>query len=158
MIDPSTQLAALIRAQFAAQFKAQSRHRLSGQGPERQDLQAPPGGNEGTAPARSQRGISDESNADARISQMVALRVQALSPNDPQRQKKAFRIFLESVLTQEFGRDRFDDKGFEQMVDAVLQRMESDAELSAALHEAGNLLLAEAGAPRPHTEAHKPSR
>lgn len=89
---------------------------------------------------------------------MVALRVQALSPNDPQRQKKAFRIFLESVLTQEFGRDRFDDKGFEQMVDAVLQRMESDAELSAALHEAGNLLLAEAGAPRPHTEAHKPSR
>ena len=73
----------------------------------------------------------------------MALRVRALSPSDPQRERKAFRLFLESVLVQAFGRDRLDDKGFDQMVDVVLQRMEGDAELHAALREAGALLLSE---------------
>jgi len=68
------------------------------------------------------------------------LRVAALSPHDPQRQRKAFRIFLESVLLQTFGRGRPDDRGFDEMVDTVLQRMEGDAELNAALHRAGALL------------------
>ena len=76
---------------------------------------------------------------------MVALRVRALSPDDPQRQRKAFRIFLESVLVQTFGRDRLDARGFDQLTDAVLERMDSDAELRAALREAGALLLADQG-------------
>jgi hypothetical protein len=53
-------------------------------------------------------------------------------------------LFLESVLIQSFGRDRLDERGFDQMVDTVLQRMESDPELQAALREAGGLLLSEA--------------
>jgi hypothetical protein len=76
---------------------------------------------------------------------MVALRVRALSPDDPQRQRKAFRIFLQSVLVQTFGSDRLDARGFDQLVDKVLERMDSDAELHAALREAGALLLAEQG-------------
>ncbi|MDQ0086108.1 hypothetical protein J2W35_006489 [Variovorax boronicumulans] len=86
-----------------------------------------------------------DSSEEAKIRQMVALRVRALSPDDPQRQRKAFRLFLESVLMQEFGRDRLGDKGFDQMVDAVLQRMESDPQLHAALREAGDLLLVDEG-------------
>lgn len=71
-------------------------------------------------------------------------RIGALSPDDPHRQRKAFRMFLEAVLVQEFGRGRLDENGFDQMVDTVLERMESDAGLNAAMQEAGKLLLAEA--------------
>lgn len=113
---------------------------------------------EGWAPASSQRPIDADSSDEAQIRQMVAMRVRALSPDDPQRQRKAFRLFLESVLVQELGRDRLDDKGFDQMVDTVLQRMESDAGLKAALHEAGNLLFAEAVPAQPPADTGKPSR
>ena len=134
MIDPSTQLAAMIRAQFGAQFRAQAKNRsIAGRdaahvevAPRRDGDSPRPGGDE------------------TQIQQRVALRVRALSPDDPQRQRKAFRLFLESVLVQAFGRDRLDDRGFDQMVDAVLQRMESDAELGVALREAGDQLLADA--------------
>lgn len=150
MIDPSTQLAAMIRAQFAAQFRAQSQQQSAGRG-----------GIVGQGAQRKPADVSEKARRDpagdsadgvdafgapadaARLQQLVALRVRALSPNDPQRERKAFRLFLESVLVQAFGRDRLDDKGFDQMVDAVLQRMEGDAELHAALREAGALLLSE---------------
>jgi hypothetical protein len=160
MIDPSTQLAALIRAQFAAQFRAQNQGRPSGSNAAPRDVQASPGESEGEGltPAGGQRSTSVDSSEEAQIRQMVALRVRALSPNDPQRQRKAFRLFLESVLMQEFGRERLDVKGFDQMVDAVLQRMESDAELNAALQEAGSLLLAEATSTQPPAGTDKPSR
>lgn len=126
MIDPSTQLAAMIRAQFGAQVSAQAKARSA----VKHDTGR--AGNPGAS-----------GKAETSIQQLVALRVRALSPDHPQRQCKAFRIFLESVLMQAFGRDRLDDRGFDQMVDAVLQRMESDAELRAALREAGDLLLAD---------------
>lgn len=142
MIDTSTQLAAMIRAQFAAQFRAQAKDRpVAGR-----DAHAARG--ESGPASRSSGEVvvpNPPANKDAQIQQMVALRVRALSPDDPQRQRKAFRLFLESVLMQAFGRERLDDRGFDQMVDAVLQRMEADPQLSAALREAGDLLLADAG-------------
>jgi hypothetical protein len=116
MIDPSSQLAAMVRAQFGAQRRV----------PARRD----------PAPRHAGQG-------DATIQQTIALRVRALSPDDPQRQRKAFRIFLESVLMQAFGRRRPDAHGFDQLVDTVLHRMEDDAALEAALREAGGLLLAD---------------
>ena len=135
MIDPTTQLAAMIRAQFAAQFRAQAAKErpLSG----RHAGQA--------ADARQERRANESASDDAQLQQLVALRVRALSPDDPQRGRKAFRLFLESVLVQAFGRDRLDDRGFDQMVDAVLQRMEGDPALHEMVHEAGELLLADAG-------------
>lgn len=157
MIDPSTQLAALIRAQFAAQFRTQNRSRPSGHNSDPHDVRTTHSEDEGSAPVDGQRPINADSSEEAQIRQMVALRVRALSPNDPQRQRKAFRLFLESVLIQEFGRDRLDDKGFDQMIDAVLQRMEGDAQLNAALHEAGNFLLAEAAPAHPPAKTDKPS-
>jgi len=135
-IDVSSRLAAMVRAQFGTQFGAQAMHRAAG----------------GTNAARSETAAKrDAGNSqaaaegDAALQQMVALRVRALSPDDPQRQRKAFRIFLESVLVQTFGRDRLDARGFDQLTDAVLERMDSDAELRAALREAGALLLADQG-------------
>ncbi|SFO54265.1 hypothetical protein SAMN05443579_103701 [Variovorax sp. PDC80] len=150
MIDPSTQLAAMIRAQFAAQFRAQSQQQsagrggIAGQGAQRKPADASEKARRDPAgdSADGVDGFGAPADA-AQLQQLVALRVRALSPNDPQRERKAFRLFLESVLVQAFGRDRLDDKGFDQMVDAVLQRMEGDAELHAALREAGALLLSE---------------
>lgn len=154
MIDPSTQLAAMIRAQFAAQFRAQAksserggtadcraalREAAAGASGRNVDGQ---GGGPGSANAQGS-GFSKDTES-ARLQQLVALRVRALSPDDPQRERKAFRLFLESVLVQAFGRDRLDDRGFDQMIDTVLHRMEGDAELHAALREAGGLLLSEA--------------
>jgi hypothetical protein len=146
MIDPTTQLAAMIRAQFAAQFRSQQaatmRGGVSGRRPGRKLEDTPVG--VGRDPGGELSGGLDSSGSQsdaAQLQQMVALRVRALSPNDPQRERKAFRLFLESVLVQSFGRDRLDDKGLEQMVDTVLQRMEGDPQLHAALREAGSLLL-----------------
>lgn len=139
MIDTSTQLAAMIRAQFAAQFRAQAKNRAVTSRDAHAAQSDPASRSSGEAIPNTP---TDE---DTQIQQMVALRVRSLSPDDPQRQRKAFRLFLESVLMQAFGRDRLDDRGFDQMVDAVLQRMESDPQLHAALREAGDLLLADAG-------------
>ena len=145
MIDRSSQLAVMIRAQFAAQLHAQAKDR-----PEAKQV----------APRNTDDPGQLTEKGEAQLQQLVALRVRALSPDDPQRQRKAFRLFLESVLMQAFGRERLDDRGFDQMVDAVLQRMESDAELFAALREAGDLLLAEAApdtGSRPAPSAKNPS-
>jgi len=144
MIDRATHLAAMIRAQFAAQFQARATNQPSatqqaGQRAAKAARSAEPslGAPSGKAPAPA--------NDEERIQQMVAQRVRSLSPDDSQRQRKAFRLFLESVLIQTFGRDRLDDRGFDQMVDTVLQRMENDPQLDAALREAGDQLLADAG-------------
>lgn len=152
MIDPSTQLAAMIRAQFAAQFRAQAKSQERGREADEQAVarRNATGGSESTSSGASGRSAAGSQAAatpnaqDARLQQLVALRVSALSPNDPQRERKAFRLFLESVLIQAFGRDRLDERGFDQMVNTVLQRMENDTELQAALREAGGLLLSEA--------------
>ena len=134
MIDPSNRLAALIRAQFAAQLRPTVQARAS------------------AAPLRpastaGENAMSGAGGADAQIQELVALRVRALSPEDPQRRRKAFRLFLEGVLLQEFGRDRLDDKGLGELVDSVMQRMEEDAQLIQAMQDAGDVLLADA-APR----------
>lgn len=135
MIDPTSQLAAMIRAQFSAQFQAQAKARgLAARETPSDGRLAKPKGEPDAYVA---------GDTDAQIQQMVALRVRALSPDDPQRQRKAFRLFLESVLMQTFGRERIDGIAFDQMVDAVMQRMEGDEELHTALREAGDLLLAD---------------
>ena len=54
--------------------------------------------------------------------EIIVLGIGAVA-QDPQRQRKAFRIFLESVLLEEFGRDRLGDPGFDRLVDQVLQQL-----------------------------------
>ena len=140
MIDPTTQLAALIRAQLGAQTQTQAQARTQARN------QPDPAQAAGSRRAREEQGESGRSPSsdDAQLHRAVVSRIGILSPDDPQRQRKAFRMFLESVLMQEFGRGRLGENGFDQMVDTVLERMESDAGLSAAMQEAGRLLLAEA--------------
>jgi hypothetical protein len=73
---------------------------------------------------------------------VIARRVQAIDPGDPDRRRKAFRVFLESVLLAELGEALINDPGFYQLVDQVQSRMQTDADLARAMDEAADLLLA----------------
>lgn len=77
-----------------------------------------------------------------RMGKLLGQRVKALDPDDPQRGKKAFRIFLESVLLAELGETLINDPGFYQMVDDIQKAMEQDTQIAAAIGKAVNLLLA----------------
>jgi hypothetical protein len=139
-IDTSAQLAAMIRAQFGAQYRAR--------GGKRSTASTSPNATVGRGASRTAPDGGDASPAeigDAALRQMVALRVSALAPDDPQRQRKAFRVFLESVLLQAFGTKRLAGSHLDQLVEVVLERMDGEPELHAALREAGELLLADIG-------------
>ena len=58
------------------------------------------------------------------LTQVFARRVLAIDPHDTQRERKAFRVFLESVPLAEFGSTLMNDAGFHQLVDEVQQQME----------------------------------
>lgn len=143
-IDPANQLAALIRAQIGAQARAKARKAAGGD----RVNSGLPQDSIGVAGRQSDHGaagmsLSSSSKAaeERSLQQLVSLRVRALSPDDPQRPRKAFRIFLESVLMQEFGRDRANDPGFHQLIDQVMHQMEGDEGLNSAVLQAGEILL-----------------
>jgi hypothetical protein len=77
------------------------------------------------------------------IGSALMKRVQMIGPEDPERERKAFRAFLESMLLAELGESLINDAGFYEMVDHIHQQMESDPDLAAAIHEAAALLLGE---------------
>lgn len=79
------------------------------------------------------------------VAAVVARRVQALDRDDPDRHRKAFRVFLESVLLAEFGPALVNDAGFHRLVDDVQATMQSDRELAAQVREAAVSLLDERG-------------
>ncbi|MRT00174.1 hypothetical protein GJQ57_16150 [Ralstonia pickettii] len=71
----------------------------------------------------------------------VAQAVVAIDPDDPQRKKKAFRVYLGSVLANELGLHLLNDPGFDDLVGRVQASMEHDPKLSVAMERAGQLLL-----------------
>lgn len=73
---------------------------------------------------------------------VVMRRVAALSPDDPQRSRKAFRIFLETMLLAELGGDLINDPAFYDLVGKVQEQMEARPELAAAIDRASQALLA----------------
>ena len=72
-------------------------------------------------------------------------RLQGVSSDDPQRKRKAFRIFLESVLEKELGSAFQSDIQFSQVVEQVLQQIESDVELNENSLLVGEILLDQLG-------------
>jgi len=128
-IDSAVQLAALIRRQVAA-LRAPAR-------PGR--VVASP---DGELPKSSKPGGA-ESHDD--VAGLISRRVRSIDPDDPQRARKAFRVFLESVLLSELGDGLINDPGFYQMVDHVQNQMEADPHLAHAIQEAAAVLLSERG-------------
>lgn len=76
-------------------------------------------------------------------------RVSALDRDDPDRERKAFRYFLEAALLSELGAGLINDPKFHQLVDIVQQRMQAQPDLLAASQKAARLLLAMPGEAQP---------
>lgn len=95
----------------------------------------------GTRARVPQRGNAAASGESARARTGVAQRVGTLGRDDPDRRRKAVRIYLESELAREFGAGLLNDPSLPQLLDAVQLRMQEDAETAAAVEALGDLLL-----------------
>ncbi|MFL6676161.1 MAG: hypothetical protein ACJ8LG_23065 [Massilia sp.] len=75
------------------------------------------------------------------LEQLILERVLAVDPADPDGRRKAFRLFLESVLAHELGPDLLTDAAYNQVVEKVHQTMDKNEALSSAMDKAGEFLL-----------------
>lgn len=125
-LDPANQLAALIRVQVASLRRRQE--------------SKTPGGQRKPPSSGTSAGAPD-------LAALVAQRIRSIAHDDPQRERKAFRMFLEAVLVSELGQDLVGDPAFGLMVDHVQGQMEGDPELARAADEAARLLLKPADGP-----------
>jgi hypothetical protein len=73
---------------------------------------------------------------------LAASRIQALSPDDPQRRSKGLRIVLEAVLLQELGAAVANDLRFSDLVSAVQRDMQADSQIAAAANALVDALAA----------------
>lgn len=124
-IDGASGMAALIRAQALEQ--ARSRHAA---GPKTD-------AGEGDSAVKKSLG-------DGRLQASLLQRLRSLDAQDPDRWRKAFRMFMEDALLREWGASMQADPQFPGLVDQVLERMLADPALTAASREAAELLLAQA--------------
>jgi hypothetical protein len=120
-IDPSSPLFAQIRAQALAWKK-----RVAGRG--------------GTEKAAEEQS-TDTAGASQDWLVQVARSVVAIGPDDPEPQRKAFRIYLQAVLARECRIRAGNDPGFQELVDRVQETMEADPRLRTAMLAAGAMLL-----------------
>lgn len=99
-------------------------------------------------PARGQRSRTAGQPAQGQpqdLAGVVAQRIQALAPDDPERKRKALRIFLESLLLQQLGPELLRDSSFAEMVDTVQGQMEADREIAAAAEALSEILVSGSG-------------
>jgi hypothetical protein len=94
-----------------------------------------------TAAGAASSSSSSKANVQADMASVLAKRVQLIAPDDPQRQSKAFRAFLEAMLLAELGESLINDPAFYEMVDHVQQQMASDPQLAQAMSQASEILL-----------------
>ncbi|HEX5682663.1 MAG TPA: hypothetical protein VFY73_01400 [Ideonella sp.] len=83
--------------------------------------------------------------AEEDLATSIARRVAAIDQADPERRRKAFRVFLESVLLDEWGPQLINDPGFYQLVESVQVQMETDPVLQALMDEAADRLVRRLG-------------
>lgn len=67
------------------------------------------------------------------LKERVRGRLRSLDPNDPGRQQKARRVFLESVLSWQFGDELLLDRGFEEMISGVQEALQAHPRLEQKL-------------------------
>ena len=115
-IDPAARLAALMRTATSLRRK-QPAGGASG-------LEAKPG-----------------NGARVDLASLAAQRLRAVDPSDPERSRKATRIYLECVMLAELGPNLANDPAFPLMVDAVHEQMRGEPQLAQALEEAAAILL-----------------
>ncbi|VVE90707.1 hypothetical protein [Pandoraea bronchicola] len=75
------------------------------------------------------------------LASVVARRIQEIDNETPNPERRAFHIFLESVVLAELGEHLANDPGFYQLIEDVHQQMEADPKLGPLVGQAGALLL-----------------
>jgi len=95
----------------------------------------------GVRPNAGSRKDATYGSAGFDLAATIARRVAAIEQNDPERRRKAFRVFLESLMLQEWGSQLMNDPGFHQLVDSVQAQMEDQASLHRLMDEAADRLL-----------------
>ena len=71
----------------------------------------------------------------------LASRLAVLKRDDPQRARKALRLFIEAVLLDEFGEELILGAEFERLVDRTLVALEGDEAIRQMLNEGVDELL-----------------
>ena len=105
-----------------------------------------PASNSASQAPRTQRKRSEAPAADD-LSAIVAGRIRSIDSSDPQRGRKAMRMFLEIVVLSELGPHLANDPKFNVMLDHIEHEMNNDADLAQASHEAAEFLLRAADGP-----------
>ena len=77
------------------------------------------------------------------LSPAMTQRIAAIDGADPQRRRKAVLVLLEAQLALEFGTALLNDPTLPQLLDAVQDQMQADAQLAEAVHALGDWLLAQ---------------
>lgn len=133
-IDAATALNALLKSRSAAGERATLAATATATAP---------------AAARQQDGRTAQAKveiqAGPRIEPQILQRIRALAQDDPQRRRKAFRIFMESVLLNQLGRSLVGDLEFSQLVDRVVQQIEEDPSLRQSSVLAAEILIEQSG-------------
>jgi hypothetical protein len=78
------------------------------------------------------------------IAALIGQRIKAIDRDDPNRGRKTFRVFVESILLSEFGEDLINDSQFYRIVDDVQQQMETDPATQASVATATQELVKQA--------------
>jgi hypothetical protein len=63
----------------------------------------------------------------------LAQRIQAINPDDKRRHHKAVRIFLETILVNEFGDGLLTDPKFSEVIEEIQATMDADSAISKQL-------------------------
>lgn len=102
---------------------------------------APDAGRKAAASSGAPARRTAERYAQENLGSLIELRVRQIGRDDPNRGRKAFRVFLEAVLLSHFGEAMVGDPRFFQMVDDVQLAMEADAGCSDLVARAIEQLL-----------------
>lgn len=106
------------------------------------DLQARLASLRPRAPAAGASRVRSEQPESGASAAVLAQRIAAIDTNDPDRRRKAVRIFLEGELARTFGLALLNDPSFPALLDSVQDQMQQDTQAAAAVHALGDWLLA----------------
>lgn len=118
-IGTVSQLISVIRSQLTAAAPAQGARRQAG------------------ARASAGRRYTDRA-----MQSLIEVRIRPIAADDPQRGRKAFRIFLEVVLLTHLGDDLMNDPKFYRLLDDVQGALEADQSSAALVEQAIAHLIA----------------
>lgn len=77
----------------------------------------------------------------ADLAELTAQRLLRIEPHDPDRKRKALRIYLESVIFSQWGEGMLGDPQLGGMLEFIEAQLRADAHLARACEEAVDLLL-----------------